>query len=318
MLSFTAVCCLAVPLATSHATDECPLPLSHQRQTRGLVVKFETPLGDAGASPKPLSPSAAPDPNKDFDGISLLGSGSDERLKLLVQKSPKATKARLGWLAVGDSTLTELSRATELEEIEIRGVNGWEQGRVAQIRISEKGWAALAALPKLRRLTISLVPVNEEASRVIAGLKTVTDLDLWSCGLDDRAVLQLAGMTRLTRIQISQKDLSAAVLIDVVSKLERLEHLGLPYTLVGDREMNAVAKLPRLKTLCIHDARVGDEGILALAASKTLKEVTVHPWKSEQRGETLRKVELLKPSGFIRFVGEGAFAPIPGGLFGTR
>lgn len=318
MLVLVTVCCLATSPIWLNATDGKALSPLHPGQTQERVVRFETPTGDMGASPKPSPPSVAPDPNKGFDGISLLGEGDDEKLKLLVRRSPKATKARLGWLALNDSSLTELARATELEEIEIGGVNGWDQGRPAQIRISEKGWAALAALPKLRRLTVYLVPIDEEGCRSIAHLKAVTDLDLSSCGLNDRAVQQLAAMTRLTRLQIRQEGLSAKALADVVSKFEWLEHLALPSTAVGDREMNVVAKLPRLKTLCIHDTRVGDEGILALAASRTLKEVTVHLWKSDQRGETVRKVELLKSSGFIRFVGAGAFTGVPGGVFGAR
>jgi hypothetical protein len=267
------------------------------------------PRGPVSPPPLPPPPRNLPGPppppareNARGDRIELCKhDGSDEELRELVKKSPKAKRMRIGWPGLTDSALAVVAEAHDLVELEISAVVRFSQdhGPVGAA-ISADGWKSLAKLPNLRRLYISGVPINEETARGIATLSTLRELDI-NGQLDDRALAPLAGLTALTQFRIHQKCASAAGVMRVVAKLRDLEDLYLCRQPVGDGDMKVIAELPRLKTLTIYETKVGDAGVLALATSRTLTRVSIEDWKSPDLKAVLAAVEKAKDCAFLSF-----------------
>lgn len=187
---------------------------------------------------------------------------------------------------LGDAGLKAIGRQLGLRELvlpqsRISGAGLAQLGkleRLAVVRLARRdpgpeGLAALARLPALRELTLSLpapavlidptlTPLGE-----IVGLRRLT-LDIPS--LDDRAAPQLATLTQLEQLDLGGTQISD-VGLKALAGLGALTELELHHTRVTNRGLANLAGLTRLERLELDHTDLVDDGVAHLKALTALR-----------------------------------------------
>jgi hypothetical protein len=133
--------------------------------------------------------------------------------------------------------LEALSRCKSVEEIGV-----WD------CRCDQAGLRFLAELPKLRRLYMHKVALNDVALEHLGKCRNLESLDLTYCRFPAEDVEKLRALSKLT-------------------------HCGLGFTSVADRQLGVVASWPDLKTLDLGE-RVTDAGLDHLTSLTDLETLT--------------------------------------------
>lgn len=109
-------------------------------------------------------------------------------------------------------------------------------------------WRAVVTLRDLRSLDISVTKIPADVS--LESLGELRVLSAWGCGFDDARLRQVAKLTKLERLKISENDF-------------------------GDRGLAELTALPALRELDIGHTEVTEASIPALSRMKTLRKLTL-------------------------------------------
>ena len=142
--------------------------------------------------------------------------------------------------ADGNRALKEI---TELPEIEFIGSGDSE--------ITTATLKALQGKSSLKRFTVAYATISDEAAKVLASLKSLTELHL--------------------KVQI---ECSATALAEIL-KMKNLKELTISDRLVNDETLEAVGKLTELKVLNVRSIFVTDQGIASLKRLKNLQTLRI-------------------------------------------
>jgi Leucine-rich repeat (LRR) protein len=143
---------------------------------------------------------------------------------------------------VTDESLRPLAELKKLESFHLL-----HRGRGQ--RVTSKGIAFVAEMPKLRSLTLGRIESLDD--EVLSHLENVAELELLNL---DQATITGAEIHRLAR-------------------LPKLTTLNLIGTKVDDEAMEKLSKLPQLESLDVSGTNVTDDGLRHVAALKNLREL---------------------------------------------
>lgn len=170
---------------------------------------------------------------------------------------------RARWL--DDTVLAEIGRIRTLQDLTL-----------ARPTVTATGMAALAALPDLRKLTITSSRLRDEALVPLVGAPKLAHLKLLSNGrLTGATIATLAKMPALGQIDLYGTPVGGA--LAPLAGLPALKSLTITTSGVTDDDLAALAAAPALTELHFGDnPEVGDRGVTALAGSKTLATLSMH------------------------------------------
>lgn len=213
----------------------------------------------------------------------------------------------------GDAGAIILAKSKSLEEIKLRYAGIHDEGAIAIASnpritkldlswngIGPKGVAALANMPALTRLNLSasLSTLGIEGAAELAKSKTLTELWLNSCNIDNREVkelvkshsikklmlwnnkigeegaIALANNPMLTELNIGSSKVGIGTKgIQALAHNTHLEKLYLRYTLIDAAAFSALADNMTLTELDLSGDQISDEVILKFAASTRIRDL---------------------------------------------
>lgn len=201
------------------------------------------------------------------------GKGLGADLAAAFPPTSRLVRVTLG--RVDGETLGRLRRLPRLTELEIAGVSG------------PQGLAPLEGAPELERVAIDVAGGADIA--VLARLPKLANL---VAGVDaatgEAGLRPLTGSRTLREVSLSFDDTPGAVGVGVLAEMPHLEHLGLVYQTVPDRELARLAGSRTLKSLDLREATVSDGGLLSLLKSRSLRSVDL--WRVEPSPAVRRKL----------------------------
>jgi hypothetical protein len=127
-------------------------------------------------------------------------------------------------------------------------------------------FSRLARLTKLRRLTLSEVPICDPGLAAISRLPLLTDLSLNGTRIGDEGLAILGQMPQLRLLNLEWTKVTDAGMAHLAG-LRRLEWLQLSCTEISDAGLAHLRGLERLKYLMIAATRVTPEGKASIEAS---------------------------------------------------
>lgn len=174
-----------------------------------------------------------------------------------------------------------------------------EMLNLAKTGISDKAFEHLGALPLLRVLGVQGTLVTgsglakhplPKLTHLYAGTTDITDgalaslkaspdlvfLDLNNCkAISDRGVAELAGLTKLERLDLSLTRVTDAI-APTLGKLAQLKKLNLYGVPVTDAVVAQLGALSQLEDLNLAKTKVTDAALTGLGSSKSLRRISVY------------------------------------------
>jgi hypothetical protein len=99
---------------------------------------------------------------------------------------------------VGDATLAAFKDHAALEALHIRNS-----------KVTPKGLAHLAAIPRLDDVELDKVSVGLDGCKALAGCKQLSRLSLEDCAIDDTCLDELVKLTGLVQLDLAENPISA-------------------------------------------------------------------------------------------------------------
>jgi len=185
------------------------------------------------------------------------------------------------WIAETGGTVT-VDSAGKIVSVDLRA--SWA---------SDSDVAALAVLPYLTRLDLSLTRISDHGLLELKGATAITDLNLCYAELiTDAGLSAMKGWKRLKRLNLRGTKVTDATLqhLAVVSSLESLD---IGYAQITDVGLDLITSLPNLKELTIGGNKLTDNGIQPL---RQLPGLTYLDLSGSQRTDSgLWSVSLSEP-----------------------
>ncbi len=163
-------------------------------------------------------------------------------------------------------------------------------------------------------------PLGDADMEHFRQLETLEELSLTRYKLSDAGVRSLAGMTRLTRLELKEMSITDAC-AETFERLTGIMSLNLSNTKVGDAVLAQVARMKRLHELELKHTRITDAGIKHLTTCTELIGIMVGGtqisdeslrWLSripsleriiaDGTGVTVRGLKLLKPLAKLKYL----------------
>jgi Leucine Rich Repeat (LRR) protein len=162
--------------------------------------------------------------------------------------------ALYGALQTTDAAVAKLGGLTKLQKLELRSTP-----------ISSLALSYVKDLKNLKVLDLSeTAAVGNEGLEYIKGLKSLEELYLWSCQIDDNGLASIEGLTNLKRLNLDKCQITDDGLAHL-EPLKNLEFLHIGSTQVTDAGLEHLYGLKKLKTLeATYLPGVSSEGIEAL------------------------------------------------------
>lgn len=234
----------SITLASTAVADRDLARLSEIEGLRAVNIEG-TEIGDAGARLLPRTIETL-----------LAGSTSigDDGLKGL----SKLRRVRLANTYVEGPGLRDLTAA---EEIDLHGAP-----------VGNSGVDALAALPKLRVLSLASTDISDGAAlEKLTGLAT---LNLASTDLTDAGVTGLARLTGLKTLVLRDARITGKGL-GAFGSLSGLEELDLSRTRIAGPDLHALAGLKSIRKLNLDYGEIEDAAMPHLSTLRTLEELSL-------------------------------------------
>jgi hypothetical protein len=168
-----------------------------------------------------------------------------------------APKARVSvkFTAAGDAALLALAKHKEVGEIQI----------VDATACTARGFAALKALPNLRRLKLNRSGVTDKELTEIATLKELRVLIIPEAQITDKGAAELEKLTRLETLDLSDNPRLTDKAMAHVKTLLRLENLFLTKTGLTDKGLAELKPLEALRDLTAAGTKVTAKAAEAFA-----------------------------------------------------
>jgi hypothetical protein len=142
--------------------------------------------------------------------------------------------------------------------------------------ITDDGVRELRHLSRLRNLQLLATNMSNQGAECLADLTGLVALDLRGCArLDDRALVPLAKLTRLTSLKLQTPGVTDAG-IDHLLPLVGLTTLALEQAALGPAGLKKLAGLPKLEDLSFLECQtLSDEAVAELAPLAGLKRLSL-------------------------------------------
>ncbi|HYH65991.1 MAG TPA: hypothetical protein VD866_14940 [Urbifossiella sp.] len=150
------------------------------------------------------------------------------------------------FLAAGDAALVTLAKHKEVGEIQI----------VDATACTAKGFAALKALPNLRRLKLNRSGVTDKELVEIATLAQLRVLIIPEAQITDKGAAELEKLTRLETLDLSDNPRISDKSMAHVKTLLRLENLFLNKTGLTDKGLAELKPLEGLRDMTVAGSKV--------------------------------------------------------------
>ena len=186
--------------------------------------------------------------------LQLSGSGVDDAALAHVWPLKGLERLDLEAARVTDRGLAGLAALPRLGSLRVTGA----------ARVSGRGLGALAALPGLGTLDLSRCPIDDEGLLAIGGLRSLRELHLAQTAITDRGMAALAKLPDLRVLDLTNVRIGDAGLAHLAG-LSRLEELHVWSDSVTDAGLATIGRLPSLTSLDLRCPKVTDDGIARLA-----------------------------------------------------
>ena len=154
-----------------------------------------------------------------------------------------------------DETLKDLPDCPALTRVEVRNAP----------KVTAAGIADVAKVKKLQKVELQGAVASDDAATALAAATTITDLQLSEGGLTDEGVKQLAALTKLQSLTLTQNPKVKGTTIPALVAAKDLNSLTVTGCPLGDLiGWSALKKLPKLTTLSLARAQVTDAGLKEL------------------------------------------------------
>ncbi|MBX9625812.1 MAG: hypothetical protein K2X82_18575 [Gemmataceae bacterium] len=157
--------------------------------------------------------------------------------------------------AADDAALKAVAKLPGVGAVEVRDAT----------KCTERGFAALKDLKHLRRLILNTSGVSDAEAARLAGCKELRELVIPSATVTARGVADLAKLTRLEKLDLSDNPKLPDAALAPLGKLERLEFLYLAKTGVTDKGLDHLKPLEGLRTLDLRRTAVTEDAARAFA-----------------------------------------------------
>lgn len=117
--------------------------------------------------------------------------------------------------------------------------------------VTDPGLAFLAPLTALEELDLFGAKITADGTRFLQPLERLRSLEMCGGGITDVAVFNIAGLTSLETLNISQNEGVTGASIDVINGFTGLKSLNLAGTLVDSLSAKTLTVLTNLSSLCI-------------------------------------------------------------------
>jgi hypothetical protein len=165
-------------------------------------------------------------------------------------------------MIAGDNGFAELSRSSSIECI---------NGRRCY-NLGTKGFAALAAMPVLRALSMSCRNVTDEGFAALPRFPSLRELAIWDVPVE--SYRHIGRCPHLESLWFGRDATDTA--IAHVAELATLKCVGIASTAITDRALGVLATIRSLEKIELRDGRgVTGDGLARLAALPRLREVTL-------------------------------------------
>lgn len=159
------------------------------------------------------------------------------------------------FLAAGDAALVALAKTKEVGEIQI--VDG--------TACTARGFAALRALPNLRRMKLNRSGVTDKELAEIVTLKELRVLVIPEAQITDKGAAELEKLTRLETLDLSDNPRLTDKAMAHVKTLLRLENLYLNKTGLTDKGLMELKPLEALRDMTVAGSKVTAKAAEAFA-----------------------------------------------------
>ena len=234
----------SITLASTAVADADLARLSEMESVKTVNIEG-TEIGDAGARLLPRTIETL------FAGSTAIG---DDGLKGFT----KLRKVRLANTYVEGPGLRELKAA---EEIDLHGAP-----------VGNNGIEALAALPKLRVLSLASTDISDGAA--LEKLTSLVTLNLASTDLTDAGISGLARLTGLKSLVLRDARITGKAL-SAFGSLPSLEELDLSRTRIAGADLKSLAGLKSIRKLNLDYGEIEDAALPHLAALATIEELSL-------------------------------------------
>lgn len=158
----------------------------------------------------------------------------------------------------------------------LRGSRSLEELQCYGIPISTAGFENIGAITNLKDLYFNQVDVNDRNLLDLRHLTRLTRLTLDSnrSKITDAGLIHLNGMTRLEWLELTGSKITGRGL-DSLREMKQLKRLGLGWTQVDDIGLEVIAGFSKLERLELHQTKVTDAGLVCLMGLKNLRELSL-------------------------------------------
>ena len=223
--------------------------------------------GDAGATILAKS--------KSLEEVTLkYGDISDEGA-IAIASNPRITKLDLSWNRIGPKGVAALATMPALTRLDLSANNYYST-------ISIEGVAALAKSKTLTELWLESCDIDNRAAEALAKSHSIKKLMLWSNKISDEGAIALANNPMLTELDIGGDENSIGTKgIQALAHNTHLEKLYLRHKSIGAIDAAAFSALADNMTLTELDLsgnEISDKAILKFAASTHIRDLVL--WRN--------------------------------------
>ncbi|MDO4576466.1 MAG: nucleoside hydrolase [Planctomycetia bacterium] len=179
---------------------------------------------------------------------------TDETLKNQVAKLPKLQQLFLAQTAVTDAGVAALP------------LGQYTRLRLAGTKITDATLSGLKNATNLQTLDVSNTGVTSAGVATLAGIATLSDLNLYSTSVDDAACESLGKKTSLTQLNLDDTNITDAG-VNRLGGLNQLAFLHLGRTVVSDACLETLCGLKTLKTVHVTRTNITPAGADRLAGA---------------------------------------------------
>lgn len=134
--------------------------------------------------------------------------------------------------------------------------------------VSNAGMARIAALPRLKALELSNVPIDDASIGHLLRLPALEELSIQGSALTDRAIASIVQLSKLKRLVLDfgDNEVDPAALAQL-RQLTNLEQFGLRGSRVSNAGLDALGGLKDLRVLILGETRIDEMGIARMRRS---------------------------------------------------
>jgi hypothetical protein len=198
----------------------------------------------AGTAPARADTTPTDDEKKAIDLVAKAGGTA-----VLDPRLPAEARVVAKFDAATDGVLVGLKKAPQIGALDVFDAT----------RCTDKGLAALAALPNLRKLTLGKSEMSGPRVAAVARCKDLRTLYLAGSGLSDADLVALKKLTHLETLDVSDNPLVTDKGMASVKSLDRLRVLYLGKTGITDKGLMELQGLDGLHSLNVVGTKVTGE-----------------------------------------------------------